>query len=199
MATSVAHGAKLVSVGSHSVRIEHGQVTREECYPVLTVIWRNQEISAQVECSRYVAQDFTACAMCRDEWPARGECKACGGKGGTSSPVLTDWRMFAQRCEPSVSDTARLAINQAVEPVVTDWLDSDGYKRSRQGAFVFALRRIIRDSTYGISGALSTYKLVKDELPLNERTRLISALRGLESVLADTEGEILYDAKEGRQ
>lgn len=158
MSKSAATNPRLEKVGSHTVSTEYGNggdVSREECYPVVLVTWRGQEIRAQFEATRYV-----------------------------SSAGWSEWRIFARNCDPGVSDLARAAINEVGRPIIEAWIKSGGYTTSRQTAFAWMIRHKIREERYSADNPATVLAQYGHELTPEDRGRFADAIEHLRALLA---------------
>lgn len=146
----------LTSVGSHSVHdLRGGNPSKEECYPVATVTWRGTEHSVRFEASRYTSSD------------------------GHWSP----WRFFAASYGNDLTDTARRAVTEAVEPVFTAWLASDAYKASRQNAFKHMLKNLVREERYNTDRLTEMVNRFEHELTPDDWHHLRVAISALDTYL----------------
>src|SRR4051812_11073584 len=100
-------------VRSHYITLGYrGELQREELYPQVDVDYRGTVRRVEVSADRYV-----------------------------STAGLGEWRVYVRGIDPDngVGPKGRGEISATVVPLVTEWLESEGYAESRQRAYAYAI------------------------------------------------------------
>jgi len=98
-------------------------ISKEELWPNVRATWRGQELTAELEASRY-----------------------------RHSEGMSEWRVFVRGARNpegyglELSDVARSKLNDACVPLVREWLESDEYPAARARTFAHTLAREVRDA-----------------------------------------------------
>ena len=98
-------------------------INKEELWPNVRATWRGQELTAELEASRY-----------------------------RHSEGISEWRIFVRGARSlegyglELSDVARSKLNEVCVPLVLEWLESDDYTAARTRTFAHTIAREIRDA-----------------------------------------------------
>lgn len=148
--------AKLLRAGDfHEVDFDqHGELHDETVYPVCTATWRGDEIEVRVRASRY-----------------------------RSSSGVTSWNLYVDKCNPGVTETARAALSEACIPLAEAWLETADYVESRQKAYYFAIRNVLREQRHSTRDPRRLMEKHARELSGVDRARLETAIEALDAFL----------------
>jgi hypothetical protein len=120
-----------------------GRVSKEEAYLQFEMTWLRKSHKLDVGISRYSASHWD---------------------GDRSEERLTDWRVLISRSDPMLTDKARRAAQEEIEPIAQAWLASATYVEARQRAYFQAVRRVIGDERYDATRARRVLDLHRHEL-----------------------------------
>ena len=163
---SVATDPVLLSVGSHSVQIQHGKWTREECVPVMSVTWRGKTVQVKLVADRYSANY------------------------GPGDERMGNWRVYVGGAN-GLTDLASRAINEACVPLALSWLNGrfsstdpfPRYETSRSLAFYHAMRYQVREERYNADHVEQMVVRFQDELGQDDYRNLMHMVRTLRTLI----------------
>lgn len=172
MSVQIKNLTQTANRGGIHVSLEPGgKVSREEAYFGFEFTWLGKEHTADVTADRYMASYWDGDNKLEDR--------------------LTDWRVIVRsRYADPLTDTARRAADEQIEPIVKAWLASDDYRTARQRAYAHAIARAISEERYDAARARRIYELHVFELSDPDTTRLRKAcdlLAQLLDTLKETE------------
>jgi hypothetical protein len=151
MTQTLAKDVVLDRVGSHSVSTGYNyrdEIEKEECFGYFSATWRGQPVRLTMNADRYRHSSGMSewRVYCRDAKVIEPDDDRNG-----------DWYYHGA----SVSDTARQRLGEVCQPMMAEWLESDGYVTSRRLAFVRMLKRLASDLAKYNSGSELTRMLDK--------------------------------------
>lgn len=150
--------------GIHVTMQPGGKVNREEAYFGFSFVWLGKALTVDVTADRYMASHWD---------------------GDAHEDRLTEWRVIVRSAYNSaVTDNARRAANDEVEPIVRAWLEAPEGKAARQRAYALAIAREIATENYDAARARRTYDMHRDELNKADAARLRKACDLLAQLLS---------------
>lgn len=191
MTARTASAIELATVArSHHITLDwtHGwspierAPVKEELHPIGLAQWNGATLRVELSADRYLASSGWT------PWRVivRGA-RHAEPREGTAGEHVAD---FAQ---VNVSDTARRALTDALEPLVLEWLKGDEYPPARRRAIGYAFRRELRDTRS--SSSVDVLRRMLDqlahELTPAELENLTLATDALEELTERTTGEPL--------
>lgn len=140
----------------------HFSEKKEEAYFTVTfTLPRVGEVSATYIADRYVALVW----------------------GGNEKPSerWTDWRITRRDEIAGVGPKTADKVRDLVNPVITEWLNSEAYTAARQQAVANFIIRELHNSRYGVASGKRTFEQFRSELSYYDHTRIAQAIDHLEA------------------
>jgi hypothetical protein len=141
--------------GLHVSMEASGKVSREEAYFTFELTWLGKQRKVDVTADRYRASHWD---------------------GDKNEDRLTSWRVIVRSSYDSVlTETARRAASDLIEPIVLGWIGSPEYIIARQHAYAYAIARAISTERYDADHARRVFEMHRHELNAADAARLDKA------------------------